>query len=275
MASQKKRKLAPPPESCSSSSGSEAKSSDLSNSDSDEAERSSDSENGSDINVDLEFFDPQEADFQGLKSLLHLLLDGKEYGSSELVDTIIKQARVGSVIRTGEDGDPLGLITVLNTRRYAELQCMRQILGFLIQNAPTSEDGAKLQQVWEADGTGLMLTERLANTPPQLAPPLIQSVFEEIHWALEDEPTQAGAEGLLQVQRLPGAKKVVFARPEDEYFHKHAEWSFTFPVANRAIEKDELRQLRMVMCLKPAKLRAARRELDEVVGNPVADLAAA
>ena len=186
MASQKKRKLAPPPESCSSSSGSEAKSSDLSNSDSDEAERSSDSENGSDINVDLEFFDPQEADFQGLKSLLHLLLDGKEYDSSELVDTIIKQAsksnpliccqqpppppslpggthcrhacaqithylqaRVGSVIRTGEDGDPLGLITVLNTRRYAELQCMRQILGFLIQNAPTSEDGAKLQQVGE------------------------------------------------------------------------------------------------------------------------------
>lgn len=48
-------------------------------------------------------------------------------------------------------------------------------------------------QVWQAAGTGLMLTERLANTPPQLAPPLIQSVCEEIHWAIEDEPTQAGA----------------------------------------------------------------------------------
>ena len=51
---------------------------------------------------------------------------------------------------------------------------------------------------------------------------------------------------------------MVYARPEDEYFHKHAEWSFTFPVANRTTEKDELRQLRIVMCLKPAKLKAAR-----------------
>lgn len=51
---------------------------------------------------------------------------------------------------------------------------------------------------------------------------------------------------------------MVYARPEDEYFHKHADWSYTFPVANRPTEKDELRQLRIVMCLKPAKLKAAR-----------------
>ncbi|KAK9865294.1 hypothetical protein WJX84_003083 [Apatococcus fuscideae] len=180
---------------------------------------------------------------------------------------------------------------------------MQQILSFLKLNAPTPTDATRVQQVWQSTGTGLMLTERLANTPPQLAPPLIQSLCEEIHWALEDEPTQAARDAYnfnayLVVSRVyededeagmgsskatgkqpkkppAGPKKVVYARPEDEYFHKQAEWSYIFPVANRATEKDELRQLRIVMCLKPAKLKLARKELDKVVGNPVAALAAA
>lgn len=46
-------------------------------------------------------------------------------------------------------------------------------------------------QAWEAEGTALLLTERLMNTPPQIAPPLMQAIFDEIEWATEDEPTQA------------------------------------------------------------------------------------
>jgi hypothetical protein len=45
-------------------------------------------------------------------------------------------------------------------------------------------------QAWNADGTGLLLSERLLNVPPQLSPPLMQAIFDEIEWAVEDEPTQ-------------------------------------------------------------------------------------
>ena len=44
-----------------------------------------------DVNVDFEFFDPQEVDFHGLKALLQTYLDGDTFSCSELVDTIIKQ----------------------------------------------------------------------------------------------------------------------------------------------------------------------------------------
>jgi protein BCP1 len=47
-----------------------------------------------------------------------------------------------------------------------------------------------LLQAWEQPGTGLLLNERLINSPPQLAPPLVQALFSEISWAMEDEPTQ-------------------------------------------------------------------------------------
>lgn len=45
-------------------------------------------------------------------------------------------------------------------------------------------------QAWNNDKTGLLLSERLVNCPPQLAPPLNQALFDEISWAVEDEPTQ-------------------------------------------------------------------------------------
>ena len=38
----------------------------------------------------------------------------------------------------------------------------------------------------------MVISERLLNCPPQLAPPLHQALFdEEIPWATEDEPSQA------------------------------------------------------------------------------------
>ena len=55
----------------------------------------SDSDSGSDgkseVDVDFEFFDPQEVDFHGLKALLQTYLDGGTFSCSELVDTIIRQ----------------------------------------------------------------------------------------------------------------------------------------------------------------------------------------
>ena len=46
------------------------------------------------VNVDLEFFDPSEIDYHGMKMLLRSLLDGEEFqGCSELVEAIIRQVR--------------------------------------------------------------------------------------------------------------------------------------------------------------------------------------
>ena len=43
-------------------------------------------------------------------------------------------------------------------------------------------------QAWKAKGTGLIISERVYNCPPQLAPPLQQALHDEIDWATEDEP---------------------------------------------------------------------------------------
>ena len=77
--------------------------------DGDSSEESGDDEDGEafdSINVDFEFYDPQEKDFHGLKALLHTYLDGEQYNCSELVQAIIEQASAGGISK------PYGLAVV-------------------------------------------------------------------------------------------------------------------------------------------------------------------
>ena len=52
----------------------------------------------------------------------------------------------------------------------------------------------------------------------------------------------------------------MYARPEDEYYHKHSSWSYTFPITGREVEKDELQPLRMVLGISAKQAALARWE---------------
>ncbi|KAF6251994.1 p21-C-terminal region-binding protein-domain-containing protein [Scenedesmus sp. NREL 46B-D3] len=289
-------------------------------SDDQEDEDSPDEDPFDQINVDFQFFDPKESDFHGLKALLHTYLDGQQYDSSPLVDTIIAQASVGTVVRTGEDEDPIAVMTVLNTQQHKQAGFMSQIRQYVLGKCKDAVVQGKLAKAWDAAGTGLIINERLVNSPPQLAPPLVQALFDEVGWATEDAPQDvrdlyrfkqyllvtrvysdplagqppaaaaagpssgkppAGPKGKQQQQQAKkqkgeqpqqqsGAPVIVFVRPEDEFFHQQAAAAFTFPVEGRAVGKDELQPLRLVMLLPADKVPVARKALDAVVGNMAA-----
>ncbi|DBB08274.1 TPA: hypothetical protein ACH3X3_008448 [Trebouxia sp. C0006] len=234
---------------------------------SEDSSSGSESDGNEEVDVNFEFFDPQEVDFHGLKALLQTYLDGSPYNCSELVDTVIKQKTVGTVVKTTDSVDPIALLTVLPLRRYTSLTCLKEIKAYFGAN------------------------ERLVNCPPQLAPPLNQALFDEVTWAQEDEPTQELRDSFklkqyILVSRVfmdPSAPAVaptkkqkvsklqdaviVYARPEDEFYHKHCSWSCTFPITTREVEKDELHPLRMVLGITSQQAISARQEMDQVVGN--------
>lgn len=62
----------------------------------------------------------------------------------------------------------------------------------------------------------------------------------------------------------------MYVRPEDEFLHARADASFTWPIENRAVAKDELRPLRLALLFTADAAKAARAELDRVVGNAAA-----
>jgi hypothetical protein len=72
---------------------------------------------GSLINVDFEFFDPQEIDFLAMKRLLTQLFqaDTELLHIHELAELILSQPLVGTTVKTdGRESDPYAILTVLN-----------------------------------------------------------------------------------------------------------------------------------------------------------------
>ncbi|GMH32410.1 hypothetical protein BSKO_00244 [Bryopsis sp. KO-2023] len=253
----------------------------------------------SDVEADFEFFDPQERDFHGLKALLNNYLDGGEFNCGELVDAIIQQSRVGTVLKCGEDGSPIGVASVLNFQHYKQLVTLSTVKSFILNRCTNAEEKKKLHSAMESGACGLLVNERLLNCPPQLGPPLQQALFDEIQWATEDEPTEElrnsfkftqyvvltrafrdptmeearegkqAKKGHSKKSKSSGPTGLIYVRPEDEFFHQFCNLWFTFPVENACT--DEVEPLRLVMLMQASQVTQARAALDAVVGNAAAE----
>lgn len=87
---------------------------------------SSDDDSASLLDVEFEWFDPQEIDFHGLKLLLRQLLDADAdlFDLSALTSLILSQPLLGSTVKVPEDGvatnmtDPFAFLTVLNLHTH-------------------------------------------------------------------------------------------------------------------------------------------------------------
>lgn len=170
------------------------------------------------VNVDFEFYDPGTIDFLGLKMLLNTWLDGLEFDCSGLCDALIAQRTVGTVLKTEEGGDPIGILSCLDARRARSARkkeegegggggdrhvpALAQLERYLLSCAPSASDAERVKAAFPAGTgaggekgrggrhTGVVVSERLLNVPPAVAQPLHEALFDEIAWATEDEPTQ-------------------------------------------------------------------------------------
>jgi hypothetical protein len=66
------------------------------------------------------------------------------------------------------------------------------------------------------------------------------------------------APGHPPLQAAAAQPTIVYVRPEDEYMHQRCAWSFTFPVENRPVAKDELKPMRLVMLVSAQALQQAK-----------------
>ncbi|KAL2635317.1 hypothetical protein R1flu_006796 [Riccia fluitans] len=258
-----------------SSSGSE-----LNDSGDDSSSPSGSSDEGGIVNVDFEFFDPKPTDFHGVKALLKSYLDDAAWDISEFVDIFLAQTTVGTVIKTSDDDNPIGILTALNLARYKDRRCMKEICQYLLKNCTSSSEKEKLEAMWnqQAKRVGLIVSERLVNIPVDLVPHLYTSLLDEVTWATEDEPTKElqdyfkfkeylvvtrvfielpNKDSLKRKKKMKKNEgslvedgELIFIKPEDEVFYQLCSWSFSFHVKAEALAAHEtktMKQLRLVM----------------------------
>ncbi|KAF0906214.1 hypothetical protein E2562_009230 [Oryza meyeriana var. granulata] len=283
---------------------------------SDEESYSSDSDDGEGsseeldtVHADFAFYDPKPSDFHGVKLLLKTYLDSKPWDLTGFIDLILEQTTVGTVVKiacddeegegngaekssTGDDDDLFGLISVLNLGRYGEHRCIKDLKDYLLAVCSDKDTKKKLKQLLEvkAHDVGLLVCRRFVNFPYELVPKMYESLFDEVSWATEDEPTQELRDSfrfkqyLLVVRVLerktPVKQKakngteedepIIYPKLEDEIFRKLSSWSFTFPIRAEQSAQQEMKnykEMGLVMAVKAETIPKFRKKLEDLLSE--------
>ncbi|KAM3280533.1 hypothetical protein ACQJBY_047366 [Aegilops geniculata] len=260
------------------------------------------------VQADFAFFDPKPTDFHGVRLLLKTYLDSKPWDLTGFVDLVLEQTTVGTVVKMAEDEDDDGeanggdksdddedlfaLITVLNLGRYGENRCIKDLKEYLLAVCGDKDTKKKLKSLLEdkASTVGLLVCRRFVNFPYEMVPKMYDSLFDEVSWATEDEPTQELQDSfrfkqyLLLVRILerktPPKQKaknnkdedepVIYPKLEDEIFRELSSWSFTFPIRAEQSAQQELKnykEMGLVMCVKAEAVPKFRKKLEALVSE--------
>ncbi|CAL4928467.1 unnamed protein product [Urochloa decumbens] len=259
------------------------------------------------VQADFAFFDPKENDFHGVRLLLKTYLDSKPWDLTGFVDLILAQTTVGTVVKLADDEeeegegngggnddeDLFGLISVLNLGRYTEQRCIKDLKEYLLSVCSDKDTKKQLKSLLEekASSVGLLVCRRFVNFPYELVPKLYDSLFDEVSWATEDEPTQELRDSfrfkhyLLLVRMLERktpakhkAKKskddddepIIYPKLEDEIFKELSSWSFTFPIRSEQSSQQEMKnykEMGLVMAVKAEAIPKFRKKLEALVSE--------
>merc|ERR1712137_315874 len=106
----------------------------------------------------------------------------------EMVDFVISQSNVGTVVKVSGSDEAFGFLSVVNVQKYADEQFVKHIMNRILAEAPeeVAERIQALADVAAPAPIGLLLSERLESVPGVLIPHLHQGVHDEMKWANED-----------------------------------------------------------------------------------------
>ncbi|CAK9311328.1 unnamed protein product [Citrullus colocynthis] len=258
-----------------------------------ESSDSSSSEEFEEVQADFAFFDPKPDDFHGVKTLLQNYLDDTQWDISGFSDLILGQTTVGSVVKVegDEDNGVFSFITALNLERYKDSRSILELKGYLSKVCQDKNIKNDLKQLLEeqASSVGLIVSQRIVNLPPQLLPPLYDALFDEISWAIEDEPTKELQDSfrfklyilvskIYKLKTTNHKKKptpeteepIIYVKAEDEIFHKLCLWSFCFPLHIQPQTTNELKGYQLmgiVMAVEASKVPTFRDELKSLISE--------
>ncbi|KAJ3268593.1 Mss4p nuclear export [Terramyces sp. JEL0728] len=223
-----------------------------------ESDYSVDSEDGEDdedkeeiINVDFDFLDYSEIDFHGLKTLIKQIFSTDFTRDSDLSDFLISQ-NIGSVVKVDEGLDPYAFITVLDLNGKEEF--IRELADFLKKK----DDKLKMNDAC------LLLSCRLINMPPQLAPPLYRQLVNDV------KKKYKTVYYISQVYKMVSDKEVFFYQAEDELLQDLVDYYVDYQLPNpqstdsrRVFNDDGVETWRRIFCFKYDKLAIFQKAMDK------------
>ena len=132
------------------------------------------------LQVEFGFFDPRPEDYHHFKALLQAgsFWRGPEWDTPGLATLLSEQASVGTVIKADED--VFGFMSVLSLQFHREQPCVQQFTSHIMQRTGSAKATARLKALLapSAKPVGLILSERMLNTPHALVPSAVDSLMQ-------------------------------------------------------------------------------------------------
>lgn len=258
-------------------------------------EASDDDEDGEafdSIEVDFEFADPTEDDFQPLRTLLTGLLDAKTFALSDLVNAVIQQSKqnnIGSLVKCGASGggerggggpgpssplaqqqpqtgtaatDIIGLMTILPLGLPTSWST--DLFKFCSSSAPDDSTKTSFTKAYNSPTTALLLTERVMNCPPQLAGPLLQQALEEVG---QSPGLKSSIKNYIYLGRAFKEQKqggeLVHVTPDGEAIAELADVVFDFACEGR-LSVDKMQPRRVVAVISAGNVVKALKRVEAI-----------
>ena len=216
------------------------------------------------VHVEFIFSDPKEAHFHSIKHYLKDLVSLPSYPASELTELILNQVAVGSIVCVEDQSDAYAFITALNVQEYTQHKCIQNLMTVLLGQCPPDYI-TNFQAKLESTSCAFLLNERMINLPYQLIPPLHKALLDDIAWAVSNDPKPAQFElehfvlisrrSLVRSSGKSKSKKskktkveeeedhvVVYQNFEDEFLEAEADYSFSFPMAEKSTDLPKARE---------------------------------
>ncbi|KAH7103185.1 p21-C-terminal region-binding protein-domain-containing protein [Auriculariales sp. MPI-PUGE-AT-0066] len=257
------------------------------------------------VQIDFDFYNPQESDYLATKNLLNQLFqsDAQLIGVEGLAELIVDQTQIGTTVKTdSQESDPYAFVTVVNLDAHKENSSVSKLRSYLSSKCP--QLASILAQPPSGGHTGWVFSERLINMPPQVVPPMFRMLAEELQRLVaEGEPyafdrlvfvsrtfvptqeleanwvamTRAIESGKRLKDKWPqqqmAGRNVLPYHIEDEIIQQHASvtthYSFTQPRdGDRTSESLGVEQAGCIMIMPTSKLPAFVEQMNRDLAPP-------
>jgi hypothetical protein len=145
-----------------------------------------------DIEVEFHFKDIGDDDYHGVKALVSQISNGPLSNLTLLTETIVNQCNIGTVVTTGDSDSGIAafgsILNISQHKKEASIISLNALLKDIAKKNPRVNKILNGLQKAESDMVvGLVLKERLINSPFELGANLHKVLIEDVKWSSSKE----------------------------------------------------------------------------------------
>ncbi|CEP08330.1 hypothetical protein [Parasitella parasitica] len=220
------------------------------------------------VDVDFDFYNPDDIDYHALKKLLTQLFssDAELLNLGDFADIMIEENQVGTTVKVDDQkSDPYAILSIINLTHQKEKEGVKQLCTYLSNKCPRKNEALSkaVKEILSLSSTdkhvGWVISERFINMPVEIMAPMYTMLQEELKNAVkEQEPyvfewymfisktykevvSTIDEDGEEEHQhkkpKQADSSETFYFQSEDEIIAKYAEYQYDFRFTNSEKEQ--------------------------------------